>query len=412
MLRHDTDDEIEETPMTAPTDGVLAGIRVLDFGRYIAGPHCAALLGDLGADVIRIERPGGGEDRGVAPVTEAGDGGTFLQCNRNKRGITLSPGTAAGREVVRRLVAGADVVVANLPRAGLVALGLDYPTLSAINPRVILVTASAYGSQGPWADRVGFDSVGQVMAGGVYMTGTEDQPYRANVNWVDFMTAANCAIGTLAALMARGTTGRGQVVEGSLLRSALMANNPLLIEQALRAPNRVPTGNRGQTAGPVDLFRTRDGWIVLQVVGDGIFARWCELVGEPGWKTDPRFADDLARGEHGELLSARTQQWCAMLSTDEALGALGRARIPAGPVLTPQQALDHEQVRAGGYLHPVAHPDSPVPVPVAVPTFELHATPAAFRRRAPRLGEHTDEVLREAGYRDAEIAALHADGTV
>jgi crotonobetainyl-CoA:carnitine CoA-transferase CaiB-like acyl-CoA transferase len=398
--------------MTAPTDGVLAGIRVLDFGRYIAGPHCAALLGDLGADVIRIERPGGGEDRSVAPATESGDGGTFLQCNRNKRGITLSPGTPAGREVVRRLVREADVVVANLPRKGLAALGLDWETLSAINPRIVLVTASAYGSIGPWADRVGFDAVGQVMTGGVYMTGTEDQPYRSATNWVDFATAANCAIGALAALMARASTGRGQVVEGSLLRSALMANGPLLIEQALRAPDRRPTGNRGQTAGPVDLFRTRDGWIVLQVVGDGIFHRWCELVGEPGWKTDPRFADDVLRGEHGELLSARTQQWCAMLGTDEALGQLGAARIPAGPVLTAQQALDHEQVQAGGYLHPLSHPDSPVPIPIAAPTFLLGDTPATVRRRPPRLGEHTDEVLAAIGYGATEIAAMRAEGTV
>lgn len=397
---------------TSEPAGVLAGTRVLDFGRYIAGPHCAAMLGDLGADVIRIERPGGGEDRNVAPVTEGGDGGTFLQMNRNKRGITLNPAAPAGREVVRRLVAGADVVVANLPRAGLASLGLDWPTLSAINPRIVLVTASAYGSSGPWADRVGFDAVAQVMAGGVYMTGTEDQPYRANVNWVDFMTAANCTIGALAALMSRALTGRGQVVEGSLLRSALVANNPMLIEQALRAPDRRPTGNRGQTAGPVDLFRTRDGWIVLQVVGQGIFDRWCDLVGEPGWKTDPRFADDLARGEHGELLSERTQRWCAGLATDEAIDALGRARIPTGPVLTPQQALDHEQVRAGGYLQPVAHPDSPVPVPIAAPAFLLGDAPAPIRRRPPRLGEHTDEVLGELGYDAAAIAVLRADGVV
>ena len=396
----------------AADDGVLAGIRVLDFGRFIAGPHCAAMLGDLGADVIRIERPGGGEDRGVAPVTAGGDGGTFLQSNRNKRGITLNPATPAGREVVRRLVASADVVVANLPAAGLRALGLDHPTLSAINPRIILVTASAYGSTGPWADRVGFDAVGQVMAGGVYMTGTEDQPYRAAVNYVDFTTAAHCTVGALAALMARALTGRGQVVEGSLLRSALVVNNPALIEQALRRPDRRPTGNRGQTAGPVDLFRTRDGWIVLQVVGDGIFARWCRLVGEPGWVEDPRFCDDRSRGAHGEVLSERTRQWCGPLTTGQALEALALARIPAGPVLTPQQALDHPQVREGGLLHPVSHPDAPVPVPVAAPPFLLDGTPARVRRRAPRLGEHTDEVLRDLGYDNRAIAALRAQGVI
>jgi crotonobetainyl-CoA:carnitine CoA-transferase CaiB-like acyl-CoA transferase len=399
--------------MTAPSDDdVLAGIRVLDFGRFIAGPHCAAMLGDLGADVIRIERPGGGEDRQVAPVTDAGDGGTYLQNNRNKRGITLNPAVPAGREVVRRLVAAADVVVANLPASGLRALGLDHPTLSAINPRIILVTASAYGSTGPWADRVGFDAVGQVMAGGVYMTGTEDQPYRAAVNYVDFTTAAHCAVGAMAALMARARTGRGQVVEGSLLRSALVVNNPALIEQALRRPDRRPTGNRAQTAGPVDLFRTLDGWIVLQVVGNGIFGRWCRLVGEPGWSDDPRFADDLARGANGQTLSARTQQWCGSLTTAQALEALAEARIPSGPVLSPQQTLDHPQVREGGLLQPVDHPDTPVPVPTAAPPFLLDGTPARIRRRAPRLGEHTDEVLREHGYDTGAIAALRVQGVI
>jgi crotonobetainyl-CoA:carnitine CoA-transferase CaiB-like acyl-CoA transferase len=401
-----------DDPHGADAPPVLEGIRVLDFGRFIAGPHCAAMLGDLGADVIRIERPDGGEDRAVTPATDAGDGGTYLQCNRNKRGLTLEPASAPGREVVRRLVEGADVVVANLPPAGLRALALDWPTLSAINPRIVLVTANAYGTAGPWADRVGFDAVAQVMSGVVHMTGTEAQPYRAAVNWVDYLTAAHCAAGALAALMSRARTGRGQVVEGALLRSALVANNSALIEQALRAPDRRPTGNRAQTAGPVDLFRTRDGWIVLQVVGQGIFDRWCDLVGEPGWKTDPRFVDDLARGSHGELLSARTQRWCADRTTDEALGALGRARIPAGPVLTAQQALEHPQVREGAYLQPVAHPDSPVPIPIAAPPFLLGGAPAPIRRRPPRLGEHTEEVLRELGYDAAAICALRADGIV
>ena len=401
-----------DDPHGADAPPVLEGIRVLDFGRFIAGPHCAAMLGDLGADVIRIERPDGGEDRAVTPATDAGDGGTYLQCTRTKRGLTLEPASAPGREVVRRLVEGADVVVANLPPAGLRALALDWPTLSAINPRIVLVTANAYGTAGPWADRVGFDAVAQVMSGVVHMTGTEAQPYRAAVNWVDYLTAAHCAAGALAALMSRARTGRGQVVEGALLRSALVANNSALIEQALRAPDRRPTGNRAQTAGPVDLFRTRDGWIVLQVVGHGIFSRWCGLVGEPGWIDDPRFADDLERGRHGEVLSERTQRWCADLTTDQALEALGRARIPAGPMLTPQQALDHPQVREGGLLVAQTHPDARAPVPLAAPPFLLGATPPRIRRRAPRLGEHTDEVLREIGYDDDAIARLRAQRVI
>ena len=205
--------------------GVLEGIRVLDFGRYIAGPYCAALLAEHGADVIRIEKREGSEDRFQAPVAETGEGALFLQMNRNKRGLTLDPMTPDGREVVRRLVATADVVVANLPPQTLLAMQLDYESLTAVKPDIILTTVTAYGRGGPYSERVGFDGIGQVMSGAVYMTGTEEQPYRAQVPWVDFGTALHCAFGTMAALMARKATGEGQWVEGALLATAVTMTN-------------------------------------------------------------------------------------------------------------------------------------------------------------------------------------------
>jgi crotonobetainyl-CoA:carnitine CoA-transferase CaiB-like acyl-CoA transferase len=189
---------------------VLEGVRVLDFGRYIAGPYVGALLAEYGAEVIRIEKREGSEDRYVGPVGEGGTGAMFLAMNRNKRSITLDPATPAGREVVRRLVATADVVIANLPAPALQSLGLDWPTLSALKPDVVLVTSSAFGTTGPLSRNVGFDGVGQVMSGAVYMTGEPDQPYRAQVPWVDFSTALHMAFGTMAALMARARTGRGR----------------------------------------------------------------------------------------------------------------------------------------------------------------------------------------------------------
>ncbi|HEY1929912.1 MAG TPA: CoA transferase, partial [Caulobacteraceae bacterium] len=248
-------------------EGVLSGVRVLDFGRYIAGPYCAMLLGEFGADVIRIEKRTGGEDRFQAPLTDAQDGGLFLQMNRNKRGMTLDPMTPDGRAVVGRLVETADVVVANLPPQTLAAMGLDYDSLAAIKPDIILTMVTAYGRGGPYSDRVGFDGVGQVMSGAAYMTSEADgeRPYRFQAPWVDFGTALHCAYGTVLALMARQQTGRGQVVEGALLATALTVGNGLLIEQDVLNINRVPTGNRGQTSGPVDIFRTRDGWILVQV---------------------------------------------------------------------------------------------------------------------------------------------------
>src|SRR5215472_7978694 len=202
---------------------VLSGVRVLDFGRYIAGPYCAMLLADFGADVIRVEKRAGGEDRFQAPLTEAQDGGLFMQMNRNKRGMTLDPMTAGGQEVVRRLVASADVVVANLPPQTLAAMRLDYDSLATIKPDIILTMVTAYGRGGPYSDRVGFDGIGQVMSGAAYMTsdGEGERPYRFQAAWVDFGTALHCAYGTALALIERRETGRGQVVEGALLATAL-----------------------------------------------------------------------------------------------------------------------------------------------------------------------------------------------
>ena len=262
--------------------GVLEGVRVLDFGRYIAGPYCATLLAEFGAEVIRVEKRDGSEDRFVAPVGEGGEGALFLQVNRNKKCITLDPMKPEGQEVMRRLVATADVVVANLPPQTLRAMKLDYDSLKAIKPDIILTTATAFGGPGPWSDRVGFDGVGQVMSGAVYMTGKGDPPYRAAVNWVDFGTALHCAFGTLAALIERGKSGRGQIVEGALLATALTFTNATLIEQAVISANRVPTGNLGQTAAPADIYRTKDGWVLCQVTGHPLFIRWARLMGEDG----------------------------------------------------------------------------------------------------------------------------------
>ncbi len=391
--------------------GVLDGIRVLDFGRHIAGPWCAALLGDLGAEVIRIEKLEGSEDRWLLPVADGGDGALYLTINRNKLGLALDPLAARGREVVRRLVATADVVVANLPPQTLSQMGLDYASLRAIKPDVILTRLSAFGP-GPYAERVGFDGIGQAMSGAMYLSGTGEPPMKSYVPFVDYTTANLAAFGTLAALLHRRQTGRGQEVEGSLLASALLVAGSALIEQALAQPNRVATGNRSQLAGPSDVFRTRDGWLLVQIVGDPIFRRWARLLGEDSWLSDPRFDDDTARGRHGELLSARMAEWCEKRSSAEALAELARARIPAGPVYSPQQALDDPHVRASGLLTPVEFPGLQKPAPINATPVRLSETPGTIRRRAPLLGEHTDEILGQLGYAPGEVAELRAEGVV
>ena len=394
------------------TSDVLAGIRVLDFGRYIAGPYCAALLGDLGADVIRVERRGGGEDRWVAPVAPDGVGALYLTMNRNKRAMTLDPACPEGREIVKQLVATADVVVANLPPEVLRSLVLDLDSLRRVRPDIILTTVTAFGAGGPWSHKHGFDGVAQLMCGSTYLSGTPEQPIRAAVAWVDCGTASLAALGTLAALMARQKTGRGQKVEGALLRTAVAFNNPALAEQQVIQVDRVATLNRGQTAAPSDVFRTRDGWIIAYAIGNPMFARWAKLMGEDHWLTDPRFKDDQGRGDHGELISKRMGGWAAERTTAEALAVLEAAKIPAGPLYSPQQALEDPQIRAGGLLRDTDYPGLPRPAPLAPTPVDLSETPGRFRHRAPTLGEHTDAILAELGYDADAIAGLRARGVI
>jgi len=386
--------------------GVLDGIRVLDFGRYIAGPFCAALLADLGADVIRVEKVRGSEDRFLVPLNEEGDGALFMQVNRNKRGLTLNPMKPAGQEVVRRLAATADVVVANLPDSALVAMGLDYASLAAVKPDIILTSVSAFGAGGPYSEKVGFDGIGQAMSGAMYLSGQPDQPTKSYVPWVDFTTALSATVGTLAAVMARQQTGRGQEVKGSLLASALTIANAALIEQAVTVPDRVATLNRSQVSAPSDTHRTRDGWILVQTIGQPLFERWTTLMGEPQWLEDPRFIDDMARGDHGEVISERMAAWCAERTTEVALAELEDARIPAGPVYSPQQALDDSHVQAIGFLKALGFPGVPALAPVSDTPFSLSGAETGVRHRAPQLGEHTDEILESLGYRPGDIAEL------
>ena len=392
---------------------ILKDIRVLDFGRYIAGPYCAALLGDLGAEVIRVERLSGSEDRFVHPLKDdGGEGAMFMQMNRNKKGITLNPTKEGASEIVEKLVKSADVVVANLPPQTLKRMGIDYETISKYNPGIILTTVSAFGAGGPYSERVGFDGVGQAMSGAAYLTGNDDAPIKAYSPYIDYGTASLTAMGTLAAIIEKGKTGKGQIVEGALFATSLAFMNTHLIEQSITKKNRKAIGNRSPYAGPVDMVQTKDGWIVVQVLGDNLFKRWANLIGAQDLLTDERFKTDSDRGINGKILSKKTSEWASQFTNKDALDLLAEASVPAGPVNDLQSALDDPHVKAMNFFQDIEYPGVPGKSPVMGLPIKLSNSDNTIKKRPPLLGEHTDEVLADLGYTVEEVTRFRESGVI
>ena len=388
---------------------ILEGVKVLDFGRYIAGPFCGALLADYGAEVIRIERVNGSEDRYVTPVTEDGQGAMFLQLNRNKLGLTLNPTKDKGKEIIKKLVERSDIVIANLPEQTLKSMSLDYERLKVINPGIILTSNTAFGTSGPYAERVGFDGVAQAMSGAMDMTGDPDQPTKAYAPYVDFCSASLAAFGTVLAYLEKLKTGRGQRVQTSLLQTALTTTNNLLIEQELLDINRIASMNRAQTSGPSDTFQTKDGWILVQTVGQPLFERWVNLMGEEKWLDDERFKDDLSRGDNGHLISERMSEWCAERTSKEAINELEKSRIPVGEVLRAQETLKERHIVEKGSFVKLSYPTLKEEYSVVGPAIELSENPGKIKHRSPELGEHNQQILMELGYTQEEINQLKKD---
>src|ERR1051325_2414317 len=404
--------------------GPLAGIRVIDFGRFIAGPYCAMLLADFGADVIRVDRRQGSEDRFIAAITENGEGGGFLSLNRNKRNLTLDTSKSESAEIIRRLVKNADVVVANLPMNVLRSMGLDYDSLRASKPDIILARISTFGPDGPYANRVGFDTVAQAMSGAMGLTGFPGAsiPERANpvqsgapgapvrdiIPFEDFGTALHTAFGVMVALYHRAQTGQGQIVDGSLLATGITFTQGLLAERAVLGIERRQLGNTSFYTAPSDAYQTKDGWIVVSAIGNDMFARWARLVGHEELIGDPRFADDQSRADNRGPITEAMNTWLASRTTEQAIAELEKARVSAGPVLSLEQVLDDPQVKARELLKYVEHPGAAKPVPLAATAVQLSETPSSIRQRAALPGEHTDEVLREIGYSEEEISKLRA----
>ncbi len=390
----------------------LDGIRILDLTRVLAGPLGTMILGDLGADVVKIERPGTGDDLRAwgPPWTADGVSAYFLAVNRNKRSLALDLKAEAGRDLVRRLVREADVVVENF-RAGTVdGLGLGWDALLADNPRLVMVSLTAYGSSGPHRDLPGYDIVIQAMGGLMSVTGEpEGRPMRVGVAIVDVLSGGYIAIAVLAALRERDRTGEGQRVELSLLDVELASLVNVVHNQLIagEAPRRL--GNAHPSIVPYDVFATANGHLALAVATEDQWARFCLAVDQPDLAANPHFIDNPRRVAHRDELMAVLEPTLASHPTDDWVARFQAADVPCGPVNTVEQILADPAVAEGGLLRELDRDAGPVRVvgsPLRFMNGPLPATPP------PRLGQDSRAILREAGLDDAAIDRLVVAGVV
>jgi crotonobetainyl-CoA:carnitine CoA-transferase CaiB-like acyl-CoA transferase len=385
---------------------VLKDIRVLDFGKFVAAPMSTWLLSNMGAEVIKVEPIGGAPDREPFRMSDTVDGAGFMQLHSNKMSLCLDHGSPRGRAVLEKLLTESDVMVLGAPDSTNARQGLDYETVCKINPALIYLNVSAFTSAGPRGNEVGFDGVGQAMSGAAYMSGFGDTPTRSFCSFVDVTTGVFSAFAIACALMNRAQTGKGAKIETALMMSAYAAMSWLLVEQAVTGRNRTRTGNRAQSSGPSDIFKTRDGWIVVQVVGAGLFARVAKVIGRPELIDDPRFKTDNDRADNGAALSEAVGAWCRDLTSADALGELRAARVPGSPVNSLQQALEEPQVAALQFIQQMSHPGLAGTLPLFKAPIMIDGALPSLRTRPPLAGEHTDFILRRAGYSSDAIGIL------
>ncbi|WP_337058962.1 CaiB/BaiF CoA transferase family protein [Pseudomonas sp. USHLN015] len=405
--------------------GALSHIRVLDLSRVLAGPWAGQILADLGAEVIKVERPGAGDDTRSwgPPYLKDADGrdtseaAYFLSANRNKQSVTIDFTQAEGQALVRKLAAESDILIENFKVGGLAAYGLDYESLKAINPRLIYCSITGFGQFGPYAKRAGYDFMIQGLGGLMSLTGRSDAeegagPVKVGVALTDILTGLYSSVAILAALTARGTTGRGQHIDMALLdvQVACLANQAMNYLTTGNAPRRL--GNAHPNIVPYQDFPTADGDFILTVGNDGQFRKFCEVAGHREWADDPRFSSNKARVANRAELIPLIRQATVFKTTAEWVAALEEVGVPCGPINDLAAVFEDPQVLARGLKVELPHALSGLVAQVASP-LRLSDTPVEYRLAPPRLGEHTDEVLaRVLGLGSDAIAALRGQQVI
>jgi crotonobetainyl-CoA:carnitine CoA-transferase CaiB-like acyl-CoA transferase len=394
--------------------GPLSGMRVIELAHIMSGPVCGMMLADMGAEVIKVEKvPHGDDSRRFSPMLDNGESASFMIVNRNKRGIGLNLKTEGAREVLRKLLESADVVTENYREGTMEKFGLGYETLKELNPGLIYCCISGFGRTGPWASKGGFDLIAQGMSGMMSLTGEEGRPpVKAGSPVADINAGILAALGISAAYAHKVQTGEGQIVDTSLFEAALQQMYWPAASWFAQGTLPKKMGSANTTSAPYQVFASKDGWINIGAANQSNYERLLSVLDMPQLAADPRFADNAGRMANRDELVRLLTERLVTRTTEEWIRAFDEVGLPAGPVLDVAQALSHPQAEARGMVVESHHPLAGDVKGIGLPIRFSGGNASQSGLAAPLLGQHTREVLREIGYADAQIDAMHEAGSV